>query len=299
MTNLAKPRISAFRQDSLWAWAMIAPAVLGLLIFMWGPVVYVMALGFFEWDLITAKQFVGISNYARLVKDPMFYHSLKVTFQYVCLFVPATIIASMFLSILLNRIRFAVLFRTLFFLPAVCMTVATSLVWTLIYNPQTGLFNALLGLLGIPGLKWIYDPSTAVASIALMGIWLQAGYNTVFYLAALQNIPKTIYEAAEIDGATSWKKILYVTIPLLSPTTFFLLIINVIGSFQAFDQLYVMTKGGPGDATTTLVYYIYQQAFQNYSVGYASSLSAVLFLLVIIVTIVQFAVQKKWVNYER
>lgn len=289
----------AFRKETYWAWGMLAPTLAGLLLFLWGPALYVIVLSFFQWDLLTAKQFIGVGNYVQLFRDPMFYHSLKVTFLYVVLFVPGAISASLVLSLLLNRVRFAVLFRTLFFMPAISMTVATSLIWMLIYNPQFGLLNAVLGALHLPQPGWIFDPAMAIPSIAIMGVWLHAGYNTVFYLAAMQNIPRPLYEAAEIDGASAWRKITHITIPLVSPTTFFLVIVNVIGSFQAFDQFYVMTKGGPGDATTTLIYYIYQKAFQLFEVGYASALSAMLLVLVLFVTVAQFYFQKKWVHYER
>lgn len=289
----------AFRRDTFWAWGMLSPTLAGLLLFLWGPLLYAVALGFYQWDILTPKVFVGADNYIKLFHDPMFYHSLKITCYYVLLFVPATVAVSLVLAVLLNRIRFAVFFRTLFFMPSVSMSVATSLVWLLIYNPQYGLINSVLDLFGWQKPGWIYDPLLVVPSITLMALWSGAGYNAIFYLAALQNIPSDVYEAAEIDGAVSWRKLWYITVPLVSPTTFFLLIVNLIGSFQAFDTFYVMTKGGPGDSSTTLLYYIYENAFRSYNIGYASSLSTVLFVIIILITIFQFQLQKKWVFYER
>jgi multiple sugar transport system permease protein len=292
-------RFTHSQRESLWAWCMITPSLLLLLVFLWGPLIYVFLLSLYDWDLLTDKRFVGLSNFEAILHDPKFYHSLWVTVQYILISLPATVLFSMVLAIALNRVKFAVLFRTIYFLPNVSMTVAISLVWLLIYNPQFGFMNIILKFFGLPPLNWIFDAKWAIFSIALMGIWGHVGYNSIFYLAALQNIPKHLYESAEIDGATGWKKILYITVPLVSPTTFFLLIVGLIGSFQAFDQFYIMTQGGPGNATTSLVYLIYQTGLKSFRVGYASTLSVILFLIIISVTIIQFILQRKWVYYER
>ena len=193
---------------------------------------------------------------------------------------------------------FAGFFRSVFLLPYVTLTVAIALVWKWLYLPEVGLFNQVLKLFGLQGPAWLTNPLWAMPAIILLSVWKSFGYNMVLFLAGLQGIPQSLYEAASIDGANAWQRFRYVTLPMLSPVTFFVVVISTIGSFQVFDQVLVMTNGGPGLATTTLVLYIYQQGFQSFHMGYASAVAWVLFGIVFVFTLIQFWFQRRLVTYE-
>ncbi|MGE0033553.1 MAG: carbohydrate ABC transporter permease, partial [Pseudothermotoga sp.] len=201
--------------------------------------------------------------------------------------------------VLVRNIPGRTFFRAVVFLPVIIPTVAAAMVWRWIFNADFGLLNDFLYQIGISNLpRWLSDPKWALTAIVILSVWKDVGFSTVMFMAGLQSIPTTVYEAAQLDGASAWRTFIHITLPLLSPTTFFVIVINVISSFQVFDQAYVLTGGGPGNATNTIVYYIYNNAFQWFRMGYAAAIAWVLFAVIFVATFVQFKYQRKWVYYE-
>jgi multiple sugar transport system permease protein len=288
-------------RNSLWALFFLAPSLIGLLVFLVGPMLASLGLTFFEWDPLvpTRFTFAGLANYARLIGDANFWTALRNTLYFIVGYIPLVIISGLAVALLLNRgLRGMAFFRGAFFMPVVSAWVAVALLWTWIFNPRYGLINFLLGLIGIQGPAWLYDPSWAMPAIILTSVWKDIGFVSILFLTGLQGIPQEYYEASAIDGAGHWQKFRRITVPLLSPTTFFVLIISLINSFQVFDQVWIMTQGGPAGATSVLVEQIVNNAFRYGRMGYAATLSWVLFLLVFTVTVIQSRVQKKWVTYD-
>jgi len=256
-------------------------------------------LSFTEWDSANPIVFVGLKNFGRLFKDETFKISLFNTFYYAIVSVPFTIVFSLLLAIVLNKkIKKVELFRAVFFFPYITSLVAVAVVWNMLYHPTMGPINQILMSLGVknpPG--WTSSVEWAMPAIIIVNIWRNMGYYMVMYLAGLQTIPKELYEAATVDGANRWDKFKKITLPMLTPTTFFVSIMLTISCFKVFDLINVMTDGGPGRATNVLVYHIYNQAFLNFKFGYSSAIAMVLFAIVLIITIIQFRMEKKWVNY--
>jgi multiple sugar transport system permease protein len=286
---------------ALWVVLFLLPSLTGLLLFMIGPILASLGLAFSSWDplLPATFTFVGLENFTDLFSDANFWAALLHTFTYLVGYIPLVLITGLGAALLLNRrLRGQTIFRAAFFTPVISAWVAVALLWTWIFNPQYGLINFGLGLLGIQGPTWLYDPNWAMLAIVITSVWKDTGYLMAMFLNGLQNIPDEYYEAAAIDGASNWDRFRYITLPMLSPTTFFALIISLISSFQVFDQVWIMTAGGPGGATTTVVEEIVNNAFHYNRMGYAASLSWVLFLLVFLATIVQSSLQRKWVVYE-
>ncbi len=285
--------------DAVAGYVLLLPTIAGLLLFSLGPVVASALLSFTRWDGLSAPVWTGTENYQLLLSDPVFWTALRNTALYTVGSVVPSIALALLLAIAVNqKIRGVVFFRTLFFLPVVSPPVAIAILWGWLYNPQYGLINAVLDRLGLPLGQWLAYPSTALPSIMILSIWNSLGYNMVLFLAGLQGIPQEMYEAATIDGAGAWARFRHVTLPLLSPTTFFVLVLAMIGAFQLFDYVFIMTQGGPMYSTLSIVLYIYQMAFQNFKLGYASSLAYVLFVIIALVTFVQFRLQRRWVHYE-
>lgn len=286
------------RNESVAGFCFLSPNLLGILAFSLLPIVASVILTFTRWNLASSPQFIGLQNYQAVLKDRLLWKYLWNTFYYAIGTIPVTIIISFFLAYLLNRkIRGIVFFRTLYFLPSITLTVAIAVVWSWLYNADFGLFNYILSLLGIEGPNWLQSKTWAMPAIIIMGIWKGTGYSMLIFLAGLQGIPEEYYEAAEIDGAGWWQQIFHITIPLISPTTFFVLVTTTIGAVQGFDQFYVMTRGGPAGATTTLVYYVFQNAFEWFKMGYAATASLILFVIILVITLVQWHFAKTWV-YE-
>jgi ABC-type sugar transport system permease subunit len=274
-----------------WAMGFLLPSLIHLAVFSLGPALFVLYLSFHSWSILDeATPFVGLANFRSLLGDRLFWKSLANTAVF-SLNVPATMILALFLASLLNMdIRGKSLFRTLFFLPSVCSLVALAMVWQWLYNPEYGLLNYLLGIFGISPVGWLTSPRTAMPSIMIMTVWITAGYQMVIFLAGLQGIPKEMYEAARIDGANRWQSFRHVTLPLLWPTTFFVLVTSVIGSFQVFTSIYIMTQGGPLHSTDVLAFHIYQNAWEYLRMGYASAASWMLFMLIMVITMAQFKI---------
>lgn len=291
--------VRANRRD-LYGWLFAMPAILGLLIFTLGPMLYSLYMSFTDYTGSNSPSFIGLDNYRRMFsgEDQYFYKSLAVTFYFVILSVPTGIIYSFLLAILLNQnVKGKAVFRTIFYLPSIVPIIAISFIWLWLLNPDLGLANELLRTLGIPGSQWIFGEKTVVPSLALMNLWTTGG-TMIIFLAGLQDIPRSLYEAIEMDGGTRLDKLWHITIPLMTPTIFFNLIMGIINGFQVFSQAYVMTNGGPNNASLFYVFYLYREAFQFSRMGSASAIAWVLFAIIMILTYVVFRTSNKWVYYE-
>lgn len=286
-------------KKNLVAYSFLLPNFLGFAIFTLIPVIFAFALSFLNWDGANPITFAGLGNFKRLFEDSTFIISLKNTFVYSIGTVPLTLVSALGIAILLNQKIFARnIFRTIFFFPYVASLVAIAVVWNMIFNPTMGVVNSFLMNIGIqnpPG--WTSSTVWAMPVIIFVSIWKNMGYYMVIYLAALQGVPQDLYEAASIDGANGWQKFKNVTLPMLTPTTFFVSIMLTISCFKVFDLIYMMTEGGPGRSTMVLVTHIYNTAFKEFSYGYSSAISMVLFLIVLVITLIQFRTEKKWVSY--
>lgn len=286
-------------KKNLIAYSFILPNFLGFAIFTLIPMIFAFALAFLNWDGSNPITFAGLDNFKHLFQDTTFKISIVNTIVYSIGTVPLTLIASLGIAILLNKKIFARnFFRTVFFFPYVASLIAIAVVWNMIFNPTMGIVNSFLTSMGVanpPG--WTSSTTWAMPVIIFVSIWKGMGYYMVIYLAALQGIPAELYEAASLDGANSWQKFRNVTLPMLTPTTFFVSIMLTISCFKVFDFVYMMTQGGPGRSTMVLVYHIYNTAFKDFTYGYSSAMSMVLFLIVLAVTIIQFRGEKKWVSY--
>jgi len=286
------------RHKNIEGYLFIAPWIIGFLCFVLFPIVFSLFLSFTEWPLIGQPTWVGLKNYSKLFSDLNFYHSLFVTLIYTLITVVPGMIVSILISVLLNqKVRFMSFFRIIFYLPTVIPGIAVYVMFMWILNPDYGLMNYLLSLIRIQGPKWLQSSDWSLISLAIVSLW-SIGFNIVLYLAGLQGIPSTYYEAAKIDGASSIRMFFKITLPLLTPTIFFSLIIGIINSFQAFNQVLVMTGGGPADSTLLYGLYIFKNAFQYFKMGYASALSWTLLIILLIFTLVIFKTANKWVYYE-
>lgn len=285
-------------RDNAWAYLFIAPQILGLLVFVIGPVIFAFVISFMKWDIGSTPEWVGLTNYSKQVSDPIFWKVLKNTSVFALLNIPLTVIGALALALMLNQnLKGKTLLRAAYFIPVVTSSVAVALVWTWLYNPSYGLINSVLMSLGIEGPGWLSDMKWALPSIVIMTVWQGVGYNMILFLAGLQGVPSQLHEAAKIDGAGSWQRFWRITIPMISPTTFFVVIMLLISSMQVFSEPYMMTRGGPADATNVLVLHIYNTAFQFFRMGEASAISFILFVIILIVTLIQFKFSK-WVNYD-
>jgi len=287
-------------REALEAYILILPTVIGLILFTAGPILASLYFSFTNWNLLSPPKWRGFDNYIELfTKDPLFWVTIKNTAYYVLGTVPTGAVLALLLAIALNqKIKGLAIFRTLYFIPVVSSVVAISVLWSWLYQADFGLINQLLRSLGFKGVGWLSSPTWAMPAVIIMSIWHGLGYNIVIFIAGLQSIPQDYYEAARIDGATAWQNFRHITIPLVSPVTFFVIILSLISSFQVFEQAYVMTQGGPVNATKTIVYYLYQTGFMNFHMGYASALAYVLFMVIVVLTLFQFSLQKRWVHYE-
>ena len=284
----------------LSGYAFLAPSFIILAIFTYFPVGYAMVLSLFKWRIMRGDPvFNGLTNYMLLFTSADFWQAISNTIYFAVGSIPTGMAIALFIAILLNRpMRTLAIYRTAYFLPTITSMVAVSIVWMWIYHPDVGLMNYVLDLLHLPTVRWLNDPVWAMPSIIILSIWRGLGYNVIIYLAGLQNIPEQLYEAAQIDGAGRWQLFRHVTWPLLTPTTFLILIMAVINSFQAFTEFNVMTQGGPLGVTTTIVYYLYQQAFQQFNMSYGSALAMVLFAIILGLTLVQNKVLGPRVHYQ-
>ncbi len=288
------------RRETSAAFGFLLPNLIGFAAFTFLPVFAALVISFTDWDLLTPPAWAGFENYRKLAVDPLFRQVLRNTALYVLGTVPLQMALALGVAMALNqRIPGQLFFRTAYFMPVVASTVAVALVWRWIFNYDFGLLNSFLYMIGIQDPpNWLGSTRWALVSVIIMSIWQQVGYSMVLFLAGLQGVPQQLYEAAKIDGAGLWARFFFITLPMLSATTFFVLVIGVINSFQVFDQAFIMTQGGPANATNTIVYNIYQNAFQFFNMGYASAMAWVLFAIIFVVTLMQFRLQQRWVNYD-
>jgi multiple sugar transport system permease protein len=277
----------------------VFPTILGLVLFSAGAVAVSFFMSFTQWDVVSPPEWIWLDNYLSLWQSDLFWEVFGNTVYFIFLAVPLSVACSLALALVANTsLRGITFFRTAYFLPVVSSMIAVALVWSWIFNPEYGLLNHLLQVLfGVKGPAWLESTSWALPAMAIVTVWKGLGYSMVIFLAGLQNIPRDLYHAATIDGAGVWKRFRHITLPMLSPTTFFVLVITLINSFQVFEQTYVLTKGGPANSTLTMSYYIYQNAFQFFQMGKAAALSYVLFAVIFGVTLMQFRIQKRWVFY--
>ena len=277
----------------------IGPSLAGVLLFLLIPVVIVLVLSFIQWNFLTPPRWVGLANFSSMVRDDHVFHALLISAYYVLWNIPLQTVLALALAMLLVRKMPAMgVFRALYVLPYMSTPVAMAVVWSWMFNAQNGLINHLLSLAGLHGPDWLGNTSTALPVVAMVNIWQYAGYNMLFFLAGLLAIPPQLYESASIDGASALRRFTRITLPLLNSTMLFVLVTDVIGSFQIFDTVYVMTQGGPGNATDVINYQIYETAFQNFDVGSAAAMSLVLFAVILIVTVVQFRFFRSRITYE-
>jgi ABC-type sugar transport system permease subunit len=252
-----------------------------------------------RWDLLTAPVFVGLRNYLELLHDSLFWLALRNTVWFVLLTLPTGVALSLALALAVNtRLRGMTLFRSAYFLPFIVSMVAVAVVWRWVYNPDFGLLNWLLGRLGVAKVAWLSNSTTAMPAVAAMFVWKNLGWNMTLFLAGLQGIPGHLYEAAALDGAGRWQQFRHVTWPLLAPTTFFVTVTTVIGNFQVFDAVYLMTQGGPGRSTEVYIYLLYNQGFRFFNMGYAAAMAWVLCLILAVLILEQFRVLGRRVQYD-
>ena len=283
------------REDFYTGLICLFPSVLLILVFTLYPIGYSLILSFHKWSILSpVKTFLGLGNYIRLFQSQDFWIVLKNSAIYTTGVVSVGAAASLGLAVLLDRkIAGAGFFRTAFFLPAITSTIALSIVWLWLYNADNGLFNIILRSLGLKPVPWLVSSKYALMSVMIMTVWTNAGYHMIILLGGLQSIPETYYEAATIDGASASQRFRYITWPLILPVLAFVLVTNTIFTFQAFGQIFTMTGGGPAQSTSLIMYFIYQRAFESQEMGYASAISWVVFLILIVLTLIQLRMQKK------
>ena len=290
---MGRKKPGKLKDDSRWAWLMLAPNVIGFIMFMLIPVIATFVLSFTKYDMLKPAKFIGINNYVTMFKDPIVWQVPGNTLLYTLLTVPVGMCISLLLAVMLDqKIAFRRFYRAAFFLPSITSMVVVAIVWQWIYNPEFGLLNYFLSLFGIKGPKWLLDARTSLLSLAIVGIWKSAGYNMIIFLSGLQGISTSYYEAAMLDGAGTWAQFRYITLPLLKPTTFFIFVMSVISSFQVFDQVMLMTQGGPGRSSSVLVHYLYQNAFTYFKLSYACAIAYLLFFIIMALTIFNMRMEK-------
>lgn len=292
-------RLSLRQRETVAFYLCISPWLIGFALFVLGPMVASFGISLMRWDLLRAPKFIGIDNYVRLFSaDPLFWQSLKVTVTYTLLYVPTELIGGLLLALLMNqRVRGISVFRTIYYLPSVLAGVAFVVVWMWLLQPDAGLVNQFLALLGIDGPRWLTDPDVALYALWMMSIW-GLGRTAIIYLAGLKDVPAELYEAAAMDGAGALRTFRSVTLPLITPTIFFNLVLSIIATFQTFTSAFVATNGGPLDSTLFYVLYIYRNAFQFFKMGYAAALAWILFLIILALTLLVVRSARRWVYYE-
>jgi multiple sugar transport system permease protein len=280
--------------DTPYAVVMILPNIVLFFIFMLFPIIWTLVMSLTSYDLISPMRFVGINNFINIFKDEVALECLRNTVVFTFITVPLSMVLSIFLAVLLDSgIKFKRIYRAAFFLPSITSWVAIAVVWQWLYNPEFGLINYFLGFFGAPSIQWLTTSKLSLISVCIVCIWKGAGYSMLLFLAGLQSISSVYYEASELDGASPWQQFIHITLPLLTPTTFFVFVTSIIGSFQTFDIINLMTKGGPGRSSSLLAHYLYQSAFKYMKMGYASALAYLLFFVIMVITLINMRFEKK------
>ncbi len=297
LPNFVRRRFTQRTEDVFTAYLCLLPWIIGFFVFTLGPLIFSFGLSFFRADLLTRNIFIGLENYSELVRDSLFLKSLRVTAIYAFVSVPLGAVTALAVALLLNQKVVGLgLWRTVYYLPSVISGVAVAVLWMQIFNPRMGLINNMLKVVGIEGPSWIFDSDWALPSLIIMSLWA-VGANMLLYLAGLQGIPTHLYEAAKIDGANIVRRFWHVTIPMLTPTIFFNVVISLIAAFQFFTQSFIMTNGGPNNSTLSMVLFLYRKAFQQTRFGYASAVAWVLFAIIIGFTLMFMRSSSWWVYY--
>jgi len=295
----ARKRDMQRTREAAWFYACISPWMIGFLVFTIGPMLVSLYLSFTRWDLLSAPSWIGVRNYVKMfTDDPLFWTSLKVTGKYALWRVPAALAAALGIAMLMNQdVKGIRVWRTILYLPNVVSGVAVAVLWMWVFNKDFGVINSLLAFIGIQGPGWLSDPGWSLFSMTIMSMWTVGGMSIIF-LAGLKNIPQYLYEAADIDGASSWVKFTRITLPQLSPTIFYNMIMCVIGAFQTFTEAYVMTNGGPLNSTLFYNFYLYRNAFREFKMGYASAMAWFLFVIIVVLSLLVIRSSALWVYYE-
>lgn len=297
---LTKKRgLSLGRREAVWAYLLISPWIVGFLVFTLGPMVASLFFSLTDYDIVNRLHFLGADNYAKIFAgDPLFWHSLRITLTYAVVAVPLGLVFGFILAFMLNaKIAGVSVWRTVYYVPSVLAGVATAILWSSLFNPRFGIINWILSWFGVKGPGWLSSPSWALPALIVMSLW-GVGGGMIIYLAGLQGIPTTLYDAAMVDGANAWHKLRHVTLPMMTPIIFYNLVMGVIGTFQYFTNAYVMTSGGPAQATLFYNLYLYNNAFRYMKMGYASALAWILFVIVLALTILILRSSAAWVYYE-
>jgi multiple sugar transport system permease protein len=283
----------------MWGMICVAPAVLGFLLWQLGPIIGSLFIAFTDWGIAGNPEWIGLQNFKQIfTSDELFRKSIGVTLYYSFASVPLRILVAFLLAVLLNqKIRGLPIFRTIFYLPAIVPAIASSVLWIWLFNPDFGLLNSVLRPLGFPKIQWIYSSSSVMPSFILMSLW-DIGPMMIIFLAGLQGVPRQLYEAVEIDGGNAWHRLRHITIPMITPTILFNLILSIIGAMQMFVQPYVMTEGGPNNNSLMYVLYLYQKAFEQSQMGYASALAWILFIIIAVMSFLVLRTSSSWVYYE-
>ena len=294
-----RPRLTFRQWESISGWLMVAPWVLGFVLFTAGPMLASIAISFTKWDLVRPPQWVGLDNYVTMATgDPKVAQSMRVTTVYAFVSVPLSVALGLLVALLLNeKIKLESFVRTVFYLPSVVSGVAVALLWRWIFAADFGLINSFLALIGIQGPAWLSDSRTALPALIIMSLW-GVGGGMIIYLAGLQSVPTELYEAAELDGASALHRFWRITVPMVSPVIFFQTVMGIIGALQTFTQAYIMTDGGPKNATLFYLLYLYRNAFQYFNMGYASALAWLLFVYILVLTLLLLRSSSSWVYYE-
>ena len=292
-----KPRIES---QTLWGYLFVGPAIFGFLAFFLAPMGFSLYMSFHSWDMIGTPVFVGFQNFIDMftLSHALVPQAIRVTLYFTLLTVPSVTILSLFLAMLLNtKIKGISVFRTIYYIPSIVPAIAASALWLFLLNPMFGFFNQVLRFFGLPPSNWLHDPNMVIPALSVMAVW-GAGNTVIIYLAGLQGIPTHLYEAATVDGASGFRKFINVTVPMISPVIFFNMIMAIIGSMQTFTQAFVMTAGGPNNASLFYALLIYRTAFTNLQMGYASAMAWFFFVIVAVLTITAFKISKFWVYHE-
>lgn len=285
-------------REAAFFYLCVSPWIAGFILFTAGPMLASILISLTQWDFISPPTYIGLGNYQAMLSDELFFKSIQVTTTYTLLSVPLGLAGGLLIALLMNQnLKGITIFRTIYYLPSVIAGVAVALLWQWIFNPNYGLINGMLSLVGIEGPKWIYTEDWVIPAYVIMSLW-GVGASMIIYLAALQSVPTELYEAAALDGAGAVRRFQSITLPLISPVVFFNLIIGIINSFQIFTSVYIMTQGGPNNGSLFFVLYIYRHAFEYFNTGYASALAWVLFIIIMLFTLFIFKFSKAWVYYE-
>lgn len=292
-------RLSLSRREGIWAYVLISPWIIGFIVFTAGPMIASAVFSLMEYDVINPPRFVGLANWTSMfVQDPLFWHSLKVTLTYAVAALPVGLVFGLALALLLNaKVPGLTIWRTLFYIPSVVSGVAVSVLWSYIFNGRFGIMNWILSWFSIKGPGWLDSPDWALPALIIMSLW-GVGGGMIIYLAGLQSIPTTLYEAATIDGATVWQRFWRITLPLITPVIFYNLITGIIGTFQYFTQAYIMTEGGPANATLFYNLYLYKNTFSYGRFGFGSAMAWFLLFVVLAMTMLILRSSAAWVYYE-